>query len=93
MKDIWDNISKDPEFQRYFPDIFSTRPPPAEYFWKVYSVKKKTEYNALMERKLNECQSKRHIIDENFVLTDESMKVFQKTNLNSNLDLLRKLNS
>lgn len=90
---MWSSLVSDKNFLLYFPDCFLKRTPPSEYFWKIYSVVKKKEFASLIEKRLSEYKTKTKVAEENLNLTEEAMKIFNKTNLSSNLDLLRFIKS
>ena len=78
---------------KYFPDTFVNRTPPSEYFWKVYSVIRRHEFRVMMEEKLSQFKGKSKSIDTHLTLTDEALRIFNKTDFSANLDLLRDLSS
>lgn len=89
MKEFWAKYSVEKEFLRYFPQTFLLRVPPADYFWRVFSVVKKNEYEKLLKEKLTQMKNLNRIKNEKLTLTPEAIRILKNTDFEGNLSLLR----
>ena len=44
----WEHFKNDPQLATFFPDLCLKKSPPREYFWKVFSVVKRAEYQQIL---------------------------------------------
>ena len=89
VKEFWTKYSVEKDFMRFFPQTFLLRVPPADYFWRVFSVVKKNEYQTLLKEKLTLMKSQNRIKNEKLTLTPEAIKILKNTDFEGNLSLLR----
>lgn len=67
------------------------RPPPSEYFWKVYAVAKKADFNVLLNEKITKVKEKKKVKDDKLQLTEEALKIMNSVNFDNHLTMMRKL--
>ena len=89
VKEFWAKYSVEKEFLRYFPQTFLLRVPPADYFWRVFSVVKKNEYANLLKEKMTQMKNQNRIKNEKLTLTPEAIRILKNTDFEGNLSLLR----
>jgi hypothetical protein len=90
---LWPIHKKEKEFFRYFPDIFHKRNPPRDYFWKVYSVLKKSEWKKSVQNQIQRMKELNIIKPEKFKLTQEAQHIFESFDDSHKLDLLSEITS
>lgn len=88
MNLLWQTKKTDPTFIKYFPDSCLKRQPPKSYFWKVYFHCFKSEFNTNITTQIDSLIKKNRVKDDNVLLTDEAVDIFENFNFKQNLKLL-----
>ena len=94
---LWGPLKKDKDFFHYFPDIFHKRNPPREYFWKVYSVLRKNDWNwrksVQTQTQIQRLKDLNIIKPDRFKMTNEAQAIFDMFDDSNKLDLLCNITS
>lgn len=92
LNSMWKIYCNDPEFTAYFPNKFKETVPSKKYFWKIYSIVKKDEYDSLIDEAKFFLIRKKVIVLDKLTLTNEALDVFDYFEANT-LNLLGNINS
>lgn len=90
---LWRTLKNDKNFFIYFPEKFIKGCPPKNYFWHIFSIVKKDEYEKLLKNSENRLREFKKIKKNYLNLTQEALKVFEEFSEEKKLNLLSFLNS
>ena len=92
LNNIWEKYKGEKEFFSYFPNKFKKYPPPKAYFWKVFSVLKREEYDKILNKTKLRLVKHKRIKEVDLKLTEEAIEILNNFK-DEDLNLLSKIKS